>query len=126
MPENAKPQGELVIRTFAMPRDTNANGDIFGGWLLSQMDIGAAIIAKERCQGRTTTVAIDAMTFIRPVKVGDTVSVYAKLIKTGRTSMTIGVEAWTSSHNPIHNHKVTEGIFTYVAIDIAGRPRPLD
>ncbi len=93
-PAPAEPHGELVIRTIAMPADANANGDIFGGWLLSQMDLGGAIYARNLARSRVTTVAIDAMTFITPVYVGDIVSCHATLLKVGRTSMRIAVEAW--------------------------------
>jgi acyl-CoA thioesterase YciA len=119
------PHGELVIRTIAMPADTNANGDIFGGWLLSQMDLGGAICARNLARSRVTTVAIDAMTFITPVYVGDIVSCHASLVKTGRTSMRIDVEAWAQRTKGGELVRVTEGIFTYVAIDDAGRPHPV-
>ncbi|MCW5588595.1 MAG: acyl-CoA thioester hydrolase YciA [Legionellales bacterium] len=118
------PAGELVGRTLAMPCDTNANGDIFGGWLVSEMDLGGGILAKRVSGGRIVTVAIHAMTFIRPVKIGDVVSCYAELIKTGRTSMTINIEAWATPGDGNDLHKVTEGTFIYVAIDEHGQPRP--
>ena len=117
-----EPHGELVIRTIAMPADTNANGDIFGGWLLSQMDLGGAIYARNLSRSRVTTVAIDAMTFITPVYVGDIVSCHATLIKVGRTSMRIAVEAWAQRTKGGELVRVTEGVFTYVAIDDAGKP----
>lgn len=119
------PQGELVIRTIAMPADTNANGDIFGGWLLSQMDLGGAIYARNLSRSRVTTVAIDAMTFITPVYVGDIVSCHATLTKVGRTSMRIAVEAWAQRTKGGELVRVTEGTFTYVAIDDHGRPWPV-
>jgi acyl-CoA thioesterase YciA len=119
------PQGELVIRTIAMPADTNANGDIFGGWLLSQMDLGGAIYARNLSRSRVTTVAIDAMTFITPVYVGDIVSCHASLTKVGRTSMRIAVEAWAQRTKGGELVRVTEGTFTYVAIDDNGRPWPV-
>ena len=119
------PQGELVIRTIAMPADTNANGDIFGGWLLSQMDLGGAIYARNLSRSRVTTVAIDAMTFITPVYVGDIVSCHATLIKVGRTSMRIAVEAWAQRTKGGELVRVTEGVFTYVAIDDHGKPWPV-
>ena len=120
----AEPHGELVIRTIAMPADTNANGDIFGGWLLSQMDLGGAIYARNLSRSRVTTVAIDAMTFITPVYVGDIVSCHATLVKIGRTSITVHVEVW-AQRNPADPQtvKVTEANATYVAIDMQGRPR---
>lgn len=122
---NQKPSGQLVMRTVAMPCDTNANGDIFGGWMLAQMDLGGSILAKERAQNRTATVAIDSMTFLNPVKVGDVVSCYATIAKTGNTSISIEMEAWVSRYASGVSAKVTEGRFTYVSIDEAGRPKPL-
>ena len=120
-----EPHGELVIRTIAMPADTNANGDIFGGWLLSQMDLGGAIYARNLARSRVTTVAIDAMSFINPVYVGDIVSCHASPLKVGRTSMRIDVEAWAQRTKSGELVRVTEGCFTYVAIDEAGRPQPV-
>ena len=120
-----EPHGELVIRTIAMPADTNCNGDIFGGWLVSQMDIGGAILARNLSHSRVTTVAIDAMAFLNPVNVGDIVSCHASLVKVGRTSMRIDVEAWAQRVKGGELVRVTEGIFTYVAIDDAGRPWPV-
>lgn len=120
-----KPTGELVIRTIAMPKDTNSNGDMFGGWLVSEMDLGAGIIAKKQAKSRTATVAIDAMQFLKPVHVGDTISCYAEVIHVGRTSMKIKIEAWTTSIDQQEHVKVTEGIFTFVAIDEQGRPHPV-
>ncbi len=121
----AAPQGELVIRTIAMPADTNANGDIFGGWLMSQMDLGAAIVAKNVSRSRVTTVAVDGMVFHHPVYVGDIVNCHATLLKVGRTSMRIDVEAWVQRGRDGQLLKVTEGVFTYVAIDDRGRPHPV-
>jgi acyl-CoA thioesterase YciA len=118
------PHGELVMRTIAMPADANANGDIFGGWLLSQMDVGGAIMARGTAHCRVTTVAIDGMTFIRPVNVGDIVTCYALLLGIGRTSMKISVEAWVQRYADSALHRVTAGTFTYVAIDDAGKPQP--
>jgi acyl-CoA thioesterase YciA len=118
--------GELVMRTIAMPSDTNANGDIFGGWLLSQMDLGGAIIAKSySTSGRAVTVSIDSMSFINPVKVGDLVSCYAKLLSHGRTSMKVQIDAWTYSYTSHKLCHVTKGVFTYVAIDANGKPCPI-
>jgi acyl-CoA thioesterase YciA len=122
---SAEPQGELVIRTIAMPADTNANGDIFGGWLMSQMDLGAAIIAKNLSRSRVTTVAVDGMVFHNPVYVGDIVNCHASLQKVGRTSMRIGIEAWVQRGKDGQLLRVTEGVFTYVAIDDQGRPHPV-
>ena len=123
LPIENKTEGELVMRTLAMPSDTNANGDIFGGWVLSQMDLGGAIIAKSLSPtGRAATVSIDSMAFINPVKVGDLVSCYAHHIKRGRTSVKVQIETWTYCYVKNEIKKVTEGIFTYVAIDNNGRP----
>jgi acyl-CoA thioesterase YciA len=125
LPRPVEPQGELVIRTIAMPADTNANGDIFGGWLMSQMDLGAAIVAKNLSRSRVTTVAVDGMVFHNPVFVGDIVNCHAQLLKVGRTSMKIDVEAWVQRGKDGTLLRVTEGVFTYVAIDDAGRPQPV-
>ena len=124
-PEAAAPAGEVVIRTIAMPADANANGDIFGGWLVSQMDLGGAILARSTAQSRVTTVAIDRMSFIRPVNIGDVVTCYARLLAIGRTSLTIDVEVWVQRSSDSTLLKVTEGKFTYVAIDGAGKPQPV-
>lgn len=124
--EQSAPQGELALQTLAMPKDTNANGDIFGGWLVSQMDLAAGIMSKQACKGRSVTVAIEKVTFLRPVSVGDTVSCYCRVVKKGRTSIHIAVEVWTwhelTSHDGV---KVAEGTFVFVAIDDDGKPRPL-
>lgn len=120
------PQGELVIRTIAMPADTNSNGDIFGGWLLSQMDLGGAILARNLARSRVATVAIDAMSFLNPVYVGDIVSCHAAHKKTGRTSMRIEVEAWAQRQKGGENVRVTHGTFTYVALDDQGRSQPVN
>ena len=117
------PHGELSIQTVAMPADTNANGDIFGGWLLAQMDIAGGIAARNYSHGRAVTIAVESMTFRKPVKVGDVVSCYADLVKIGSTSMTYLVEAWALRSDTFEREKVTEGVFTYVAIGPDGRPR---
>ncbi|MBS0663067.1 MAG: acyl-CoA thioesterase [Verrucomicrobia bacterium] len=119
------PSGEVVIRTIAMPADTNNNGDIFGGWLVSQMDIGGAVLARSTAVSRVTTVAIDAITFHRPVAVGDIVTCYARLDRVGRTSMTIAVEAWVHRYTTETQQLVTSGHFVYVAIDQTGKPHPV-
>ncbi|PIE13243.1 MAG: acyl-CoA thioesterase [Rhodobacterales bacterium] len=119
------PRGDLTLRTVAMPADVNVNGDIFGGWVLSQMDVASGIVAAQRAAGRVTTVAVDAMKFIRPVQVGDVLCVYAWIDRVGRTSMGIGLEAWALRRMGGQREKVTEGVFTYVAIDENGRPRPV-
>jgi len=117
--------GELTIQTLAMPNDTNANGDIFGGWLVSQMDLAAGVLAKKLSRGRATTVAIHSMTFLKPVQVGDLVSCHVELKKIGRTSMTIDVEAWSEKLATGEKYCVTEGTFIFVALDENGKPRPL-
>ncbi|MGM4907704.1 acyl-CoA thioesterase [Tardiphaga sp. 866_E4_N2_1] len=120
---DAEPTGDLTIRTVAMPADTNANGDIFGGWLLSQMDLGGGIFAAKVAKTRTVTVAIEAMTFRKAVHVGDVVSVHAELVRMGRTSLTVHIEAWVLRRNENAPILVTDGNFTFVSIDEAGRPQ---
>jgi acyl-CoA thioesterase YciA len=118
------PKGELTIQTLAMPMSTNANGDIFGGWIVSQMDLAAGVLAKRVAQGRVATVAINSMTFLKPVHVGDVVSCYVDLIKKGNTSMTIGVEVWAlPATTQSERYQVTEGIFVFVAINEHAQPR---
>ncbi|WP_379971890.1 acyl-CoA thioester hydrolase YciA [Edwardsiella ictaluri] len=120
------PAGELVLRTLAMPADTNANGDIFGGWIMSQMDIGGAILAKEIAEGRVVTVAVNAITFLKPVAVGDVVCCYAHCIRTGRSSITVNIEVWVKkvASEPIGQREcVTEAVFTYVAVNDANKSR---
>lgn len=117
------PGGELAIRTVAMPADTNSSGDIFGGWLLAQMDIAGGITAGKRSNGRVATVAIDSMQFHRPVLVGDVLCAYADLLEIGKTSMTYRIEAWVVRQSEAERVKVTAGVFTYVAIDDNRRPR---
>jgi acyl-CoA thioesterase YciA len=124
-PPPSAPSGELCIRTLAMPADTNQNGDVFGGWLLSQMDVAGGIRAAKAAKSRTVTVSIEAMTFRKPVYVGDVVSVYCSVTRTGRTSVTVFVEAWVSRRNETAEILVTDGNFIYVAIDEGGRPRPI-
>ncbi|KQY99585.1 acyl-CoA thioesterase [Pseudolabrys sp. Root1462] len=119
------PTGHLTVRISAMPADTNANGDIFGGWVLSRMDQAGGIAAIERAHGRVVTIAVDAMKFIRPVKVGDVLEVYTHVDSIGRTSMKIHVEAWARRFQTRHHEKVTDAHFTFVAIDDNGRPRPI-
>ena len=117
------PSGELVMKTLAMPGDTNANGDIFGGWVLSQMDLGGAILAKTYSpHGRAATVAIESMSFLNPVKVGSVVSTYASIIHLGNTSMKISVETWVYDYQKTESKIVTQGVFTYVSIDDNGKP----
>ena len=119
------PVGELALRTLAMPADTNPAGDIFGGWLLSQMDIAGGMVARQRAKGRVATVSIDSMVFHQPVKVGDTLCCYADIERVGRTSITIRLQAWILREAGGDRRKVTEGIFTYVALDESGRPTPV-
>ena len=125
-PQTPGPRGELTVRTSAMPADTNANGDIFGGWVLSQMDQAGGIAGVDRAQGRVVTIALEAMTFIKPVKVGDVLCVYTEIEKVGRTSMRIHVEAWARRFLTGERVKVTDATFTFVAVDDAGRSRPID
>ena len=119
------PRGTLTVRTIAMPGDTNANGDIFGGWVMSQMDQAGGIAGVERAQGRVVTVAVDAMTFIQPVRIGDVLAVYTRVGRIGRTSIRIEIEAWATRFRTGRSDKVTEATFTFVAIDDGGRPRPV-
>ena len=123
--DDAGPRGELTIRTIAMPADTNANGDIFGGWVMSRMDQAGGIAGVDRARGRVVTVAVDAMQFISPVHVGDVLCVYTQVERVGRTSMTIRVEAWAKRFRTRARDKVTVATFTFVAIDEEGRPRPV-
>ena len=120
-----QPPGSLATRTLAMPTDTNPAGDVFGGWLLSQMDIAGGIAAHRRARGRVVTIAVDAMEFHRPVFVGDVVSCYAEIERIGRTSLTVHVEAWAAQRDGDPQVKVTEGKFTFVAIDESRQPRSL-
>lgn len=123
--EPTRPLGEPALRAIAMPADTNPAGDIFGGWLLSQMDLAAGTTAHHRVHGRVVTVAIEGMTFHRPVHVGDEVSCYTEIMRVGRTSLTICVQAWRRPSHGGPQVKVTEGVFTYVALGSDGRPRPV-
>jgi acyl-CoA thioesterase YciA len=116
-------QGEVTIQTLAMPADTNPNGDIFGGWLVSQMDLAAGVLAKKTSRGRAATVAIHSMSFLKPVHVGDVVSCRAQLLKRGESSMTIAVEAWTENLSTGEHLCVTTGTFVFVALDEHGKPR---
>ena len=124
MPDTPPPF-EPAIRTIAMPADTNPSGDIFGGWLMAQIDLAAGNLAGRVAGGRAATIAVEGMTFLKPVKVGDEVSLYADLLGTGRTSMRIHVEAWRRPRFGIDSVKVTDAVFTYVALDGEGRPRAL-
>jgi acyl-CoA thioesterase YciA len=119
------PQIEPTLRAIAMPADTNPHGDIFGGWLLSQMDLAGTTVATRRSKGRTVTVAITGMSFHRPVFVGDEVSCYAELTKVGHTSLTVAIQSWVRRGVGTDAIAVTEGVFTYVAVDADGKPRPV-
>jgi len=118
-------RGRLTIRTLAMPADTNPSGDIFGGWVLSQMDLAAGICAGQRAQRRVVTVAVESMSFIRPVKVGDVLGVYTEVEKVGRTSLDIHVEAWVRRGRIGEREKVTEATFRFVAVDDNGKSTPV-
>ncbi len=119
----SSPRGTLTLRISAMPADTNANGDIFGGWVMARMDQAGGIAAVELAQGRVVTVKVDAMHFIRPMKVGDVLCVYTDLAKVGNTSLTLHIEAWAQRFQTRDMEKVTEATFIFVAVDDAGKPR---
>ncbi|TKB50177.1 acyl-CoA thioester hydrolase YciA [Ferrimonas aestuarii] len=127
MTEIRQPQGQLLLRTLAMPADTNPNGDIFGGWIMSQMDIAGGLLAKEIARGRICTVSVDKMTFHSPVGVGDAVCVHGHCSRIGTSSMVIHLEVWAKPmlKQEKDRYCVTEGTFTYVAINESGRPRPI-
>jgi len=125
MADDTSPRGALTVRISAMPADTNANGDIFGGWVLSRMDQAGGIAAIERSRGRAVTITVEAMKFIRPVWVGDVLEVYTEVESIGRTSMKIHVEAWARRFQTSIHEKVTDANFTFVAIDDNGKPRPI-
>ena len=123
---NRPPAVEPAIRAIAMPADANGNGDIFGGWIMSQMDLAGGSVASMRAHGRVVTVGIKEIAFHVPVAIGDEVSCYAELDRVGRTSVTTRIEVWVRRRNAEMLLKVTEGVFTYVAVDEWGRPRPID
>ena len=120
------PRGELQIRTIAMPADTNPAGDIFGGWVLSQMDVAGGIAARDCAKGRVVTVAVDTMTFYLPVFVGDVVCCYTTILKTGRTSISVNIQTWALRSETMERVLVTEGTYTYVSIDSDRKPRPMN
>lgn len=122
---SAPPSDSPTIRTIAMPADTNPAGDIFGGWLMSQMDLAAGSVAALTARGRSATIAVEGMKFHRPVKVGDEVSLYAEIVQVGRTSMRIHVEAWRRERHRDDGEMVTEATFTFVALDANGAARPV-
>ncbi len=123
--DRTEPKGALALQTIAMPADTNANGDIFGGWLMAQMDLGASVVARARSRGKVATVAVNAMTFHKPVLVGDLVSIHSELQKEGTTSMHVGVEVWVTRLPSGERIKVTEAGFVFVAVDGNGGKRKL-
>lgn len=123
MDEVPQPIGELTLQAVAMPKDTNASGDIFGGWLVSQMDLAGLVAAERIAEGRVATVAIDEMNFMVPVKVGAVVSCYTRTVETGRSSIQVQIEVWAVNQGRTEPHKVTEGMFVFVAIDGNGRTR---
>ena len=122
--EGDKPSGDLTLRTLAMPADANPAGDIFGGWVLSQMDIAAGICAAKEAQCRVATVGIEAMSFLKPIYVGDVLCVYSSIKKLGRASISIALEAWVLRDRLGDRVKVTDGTFTFVALDDEGNPNP--
>jgi acyl-CoA thioesterase YciA len=123
--DGAVPVGRITLQTLAMPADTNANGDIFGGWLMAQMDLGSSVLARSRAKGRVATIFVEGMKFHRAVIVGDLVSIHSAMLKEGTTSMQIGVEVWITRLPGEEHVKVTEAVFTFVAIDEHGQKRAL-
>jgi len=121
-----EPKGEMTIRTLAMPADTNPAGDVFGGWIMSQMDIAGNLVSKRVAKGRTVTIAVDGMNFHKPVFVGDTVCCYTEVTRVGNTSITIHVETWATRQYSTERLKVTEGNFTFVAVDENRKPRNIE
>ncbi|WP_028002990.1 acyl-CoA thioesterase [Sinorhizobium meliloti] len=121
----SKPNGELTLRTLAMPGDANAAGDIVGGWVMAQMDLSCGIRAAERARGRVVTAAVKEMAFAMPVKIGDTLCIYTDIVTVGRTSMTLKVEAWAQRYLSHVMEKVTDAIFVMVALDSTGKPTPV-
>lgn len=120
-----KPEGILSLQTIAMPADTNWSGDVFGGWIVSQMDLAGAIHAERFSKGRCATISINQMTFLIPVKVGDVISCYTKILKVGNTSIQMEIEVWDSHDDSRPPVRVTEGVFTFVAVDVKGNKRPI-
>ena len=130
MTETGEPLGDLVLRTLAMPADTNPHGDIFGGWIMSQMDIAGGILAKEVSESRVVTVAVESIKFLKPVNVGDVVCCYGKVLSIGTTSITINLEIWVKpiqgqAKDQQKRYKVTQAAFTYVAVDEQGNKHPV-
>jgi acyl-CoA thioesterase YciA len=125
MPNVPEPRGELALRTVAMPADTNPAGDIFGGWIMSLMDLAAGVSAGTRAKGRVATAAVSNLSFLQPVKVGDVICVYTDIERTGRSSITLAVEAWVLRRAQGERQRVTAAEFVLVAVDEHGKPRPL-
>jgi acyl-CoA thioesterase YciA len=125
MTDTRVPNGQLTLRTLAMPGDANAAGDIFGGWVMAQMDLASGIRAAERARGRVVTAAVKEMAFELPVKIGDTLSIYTDIARVGRTSITLGVEAWAQRYLTTTLEKVTGATFIMVALDQNGQPTPV-
>lgn len=125
MSDNPTPNGELTLRTLAMPGDANPAGDIFGGWVMAQMDLASGIRAAERAKGRVATVAVKEMAFVSPVKIGDTLSIYTEVERVGRTSITLRIEAWAQRARYKAQEKVTAATFIMVALDEDGSPKPI-
>lgn len=122
---NERPNGELTLRTLAMPADANAAGDIFGGWVMAQMDLSCGIRAAERAKGRVVTAAVREMSFANPMKVGDTLCIYTDIVKIGRTSLVLKVEAWGQRYLTDIMEKLTDAEFVMVALDEHGKPAPV-
>ena len=122
---HVQPEGTLSLQTIAMPADTNWSGDVFGGWIVSQMDLAGAIHAERFSKGRCATISINQMTFLVPVKVGDVISCYTKILKVGNTSIQMQIEVWDSHDDSRPPVRVTEGVFTFVAVDVKGNKRPI-
>ena len=122
---HVKPEGMLSLQTIAMPADTNWSGDVFGGWIVSQMDLAGAIHAERFSKGRCATISINQMTFLVPVKVGDVISCYTKILKVGNTSIQMEIEVWDSHDSSRPPVRVTEGVFTFVAVDVKGNKRQI-
>ncbi len=125
MSDRPRPKGELTLRTLAMPADANAAGDIFGGWVMAQMDLSCGIRAAERARGRVVTAAVKEMEFVMPVKIGDTLCIYSDIESVGRTSMTLKIEAWAQRYLSDKMEKVTDAVFIMVALDENGKPTPI-
>ncbi|MBI1452874.1 MULTISPECIES: acyl-CoA thioesterase [Acinetobacter] len=122
---HVKPEGTLSLQTIAMPADTNWSGDVFGGWIVSQMDLAGAIHAERFSKGRCATISINQMTFLVPVKVGDVISCYTKILKVGNTSIQMQIEVWDSHDSSRDPIRVTEGVYTFVAVDVKGSKRQI-